>query len=72
VRPGGLVILDDVWTPSVAAAVGYYETNLGWTPIASALDNGTADAHGRTRGRAYRLPAVPPAEPGFRDFKPFC
>ena len=31
VRPGGLIVLDDDWTPSVRTAVRYYERNLGWT-----------------------------------------
>lgn len=42
VRPGGVVLLDDVWWPSVAAAVAYFETNLGWRPIPGALADGTA------------------------------
>jgi predicted O-methyltransferase YrrM len=60
VRPGGLIVLDDDWTPSVHTAVRYYETNLGWTviPIASA------------RCRALRLPD-PSFEPAFEDFRPF-
>jgi predicted O-methyltransferase YrrM len=59
VRPGGLVIVDDVAWPSVATAVRYYQTNTGWRPVAS-----------RGRAQAYRLPD-PPAEPSFEDFKPF-
>ena len=31
VRPGGLIVVDDDWTPSVRTAVRYYEQNLGWT-----------------------------------------
>lgn len=31
VRPGGLIVVDDAWAPSVRTAVRYYERNLGWT-----------------------------------------
>ncbi|MER6490142.1 class I SAM-dependent methyltransferase [Streptomyces griseorubiginosus] len=72
VRPGGVVLLDDVWWPSVAAAVAYFETNLGWLPIPGALADGTADpASGRPRTGAYRLPDPRPT-PDFREFRPFC
>lgn len=61
VRPGGLVILDDCDSSSVATAVHYYEVNAGWTPA----------AHGRpSRLRAFRLPD-PRVEPSFEDFEPF-
>ncbi|MFH8342652.1 class I SAM-dependent methyltransferase [Streptomyces sp. AM6-12] len=72
VRPGGIVLLDDVWWPSVSAAVAYFETNLGWRPIPGALADGTTDpASGRARTGAYRLPDPRPT-PGFREFQPFC
>ncbi|SCK08757.1 class I SAM-dependent methyltransferase [Streptomyces sp. WMMB 322] len=72
VRPGGVVLLDDVWWPSVGAAAAYFETNLGWRPMPGALDGGTTDpASGRPRTRAYRLPAPPPT-PDFKEFRPFC
>ncbi|OEU92296.1 hypothetical protein DB35_05940 [Streptomyces abyssalis] len=72
VRPGGIVLLDDVWWPSVAAAAAYFETNLGWRPVPGALAGGTADpSTGRPRTRAYRLPSAHPA-PDFREFRPFC
>lgn len=72
VRPGGIVLLDDVWWPSVAAAAAYFETNLGWRPVPDALADGTTDpAGGRPRTRAYRLPAPHP-KPDFREFQPFC
>jgi predicted O-methyltransferase YrrM len=61
VRPGGLVVLDDCDTASVATAVGYFETNTGWVPLAI----GAA-----TRLRAFRLPD-PRVEPGFGEFRPF-
>lgn len=72
VRPGGIVLLDDVWWPSVSAAAAYFETNLGWRPVPGALADGTTDpAGGGPRTRAYRLPAPHPT-PDFRTFRPFC
>lgn len=59
VRPGGLVILDDVEWPSVGAALRYFDLNLGWQPVS---------IEGRLTAR--RLPE--PFEPGFTDFVPFC
>lgn len=72
VRPGGIVLLDDVWWPSVRAAVAYFEINLGWRPIPGALADGIADpARDRPRIGAYRLPDLRPT-PDFREFRPFC
>lgn len=65
VRPGGLIVLDDVWAPSVRTAVHYYEQNLGWTAIAEAFATGTVN-----RCRALRLPD-PSFEPSFEEFVPF-
>lgn len=59
IRPGGLVILDDAAWPSVAAALRYFDLNLGWRPV---------DIAGRLTAR--RLPDEP-FEPAFTDFKPF-
>lgn len=59
VRPGGLIIIDDSEVPSVRTAVGYYEQNLGWAPIAGAFDG--------PRCRAFRLPD-PPFEPPYKEF----
>ncbi|HEY0672091.1 MAG TPA: class I SAM-dependent methyltransferase [Longimicrobiales bacterium] len=59
VRPGGLIILDDAAWPSVAAALRYYDVNLGWRP--EPIDG---------RLEARRLP-VEPVEPPFTDFTPF-
>ena len=59
VRPGGLVILDDVAWPSVATALRYFDLNLGWQPVRAA---------GRLTAR--RMPDEP-FEPDFTDFKPF-
>lgn len=59
VRPGGLIILDDAAWPSVAAALRYYDSNLGWRrePLPGRLE-------------ARRLPEAL-VEPPFTDFKPF-
>lgn len=59
VRPGGLVILDDSAWPSVAAALRYFDLNLGWRPL---------ETPGRLTAR--RLPDES-FEPLFTDFKPF-
>jgi predicted O-methyltransferase YrrM len=60
VRPGGLIVLDDAAWPSVAAALRYFDLNLGWRPVSIA---------GRLTAR--RVPDEP-FEPAFTDFKPFC
>jgi hypothetical protein len=77
VRPGGLVVLDDDWAPSVRAAVRYYEQNLGWVAVSGAFAGGTHetvrhDPAGEVvaRCRALRLPD-PSFEPSFEDFRPF-
>ena len=59
VRPGGLIIVDDAAWPSVAAALRYFDLNLGWRPVEIA---------GRLTAR--RVPEEP-FEPDFTDFKPF-
>ena len=59
VRPGGMIILDDVGLPSVAAALRYFDLNLGWRAVSIA---------GRLTAR--RLPDEP-FEPSFSEFKPF-
>jgi predicted O-methyltransferase YrrM len=40
VKPGGLVIVDDMWLPSVRTAVAYVEKNLGATLEPDAIPNG--------------------------------
>jgi predicted O-methyltransferase YrrM len=77
VRPGGLIVIDDDWTPSVRAAVRYYEKNLGWTAIPGAFAGGTLrhigdDPAAETvpRCRALRLPGDL-TEPPFEQFHPF-
>jgi predicted O-methyltransferase YrrM len=39
VRPGGLVVVDDMWMPAVRTAVSYVERNLGATLEPDALPN---------------------------------
>lgn len=77
VRPGGLIVVDDHWTPSVRTAVRYYERNLGWTALPDAFASGTMttvggdpDTEPVTRCLALRLPD-PAFEPPFTDFHPF-
>ena len=59
VRPGGLIILDDVMLPTVATALRYFDLNLGWQPMS---------IPGRLTAR--RMPDEP-FEQDFLDFKPF-
>jgi len=59
VRPGGLIILDDVSSPSVATALRYFDVNLGWRPV---------DIAGRL---SARLLPDEPFEPAFTEFKAF-
>ena len=61
VRPGGLIVLDDLQWPSVATAVRYFEINTGWR---------AQQVPGSTRLAAFRLPD-PRVEPSFESFKPF-
>jgi predicted O-methyltransferase YrrM len=73
VKPGGLIVLDDAWMPSVRTAVRYFETNLDWAAIPDAFAGGTlvsVEDGPVTRCRAFRLPASS-VEPPFGDFQPF-
>jgi predicted O-methyltransferase YrrM len=71
VRPGGLIVLDDHWWPSVRTAERYFEVNMGWRVVPGAFDHGTVDQEtGRARVQALRLPN-PPFEPAFERFQPF-
>jgi len=77
VRPGGLVVVDDDWTPSVRTAVRYYEQNLAWEAIPGAFATGTQRHIGDDptaevvpRCRALRLPD-PLSEPPFDAFRRF-
>lgn len=78
VRPGGLVVLDDHWTPSVRTAVRYFELNLGWTALPDAFATGSTTPIGGDpqaepvpRCRAFRLPDAL-TEPAFEDFHEFA
>ncbi|MET8646104.1 class I SAM-dependent methyltransferase [Streptomyces sp. NPDC004096] len=79
VRPGGLIVLDDVWSPSVRTALRYYERNLGWTVVpdafprepgapTAAVDDPRAEP--APRCTAVRLPD-PSFEPPFEEFRTF-
>ena len=77
VRPGGLIVLDDNWAPSVRTAARYYEQNLGWVAVPDAFANGTpwivgtgSAAEAVPRCQAFRLPD-PSFEPSFEEFRPF-
>lgn len=77
VRPGGLVVLDDDWAPSVRTAVRYFERNLGWVALPEAFASGSVtplgdDPRGTPvpRCRAFRLPPER-GEPPFERFHPF-
>jgi predicted O-methyltransferase YrrM len=78
VRPGGLVVVDDMWMPSVRTAVAYVERNLGaklepealpnafrWRkrPLSRGVPSGTGDT------AVFRLPSEPPA-PRWDEFVP--
>jgi predicted O-methyltransferase YrrM len=77
VRPGGFIVLDDNWAPSVRTAARYYEQNLGWIAIPDAFASGTPwiigtgpAAEAVPRCRAFRLPD-PSFEPSFEEFRTF-
>ncbi|WP_203778573.1 class I SAM-dependent methyltransferase [Paractinoplanes rishiriensis] len=77
VKPGGLILLDDDYHPSVRAAVRYYERNMGFTEVPEAFATGSLKNLGGDdaaevvrRCRAVRLPD-PSFEPAFEDFRPF-
>jgi predicted O-methyltransferase YrrM len=71
VRPGGLVVVDDTWMPSVRLAVAYVERNLGAALQPDAVPDGfrwrrrLPLEHGVPRGRGamavLRLPRERPA-----------
>ncbi|MGV9563430.1 class I SAM-dependent methyltransferase [Streptomyces sp. NPDC003480] len=77
VRPGGLIVIDDDWAPSVRTALHYYQRNLGWTEVPDAFAGetvktvgGSPQAESRIRCKALRLPD-PSFEPPFEEFHPF-
>ncbi len=77
VRPGGLIVIDDCWAPSVRTAVHYYERNLGWKVVPDAVTRDTVTPIDASPGaeqeklcRAFRLPD-PSFEPPFEEFHAF-
>lgn len=71
VRPGGLVIVDDLWMPSIRAATHYFERNLGWTSHQAPFYGGAFDRLKSTgRVQVLRLPD-PPVELAWDDFQDF-
>jgi hypothetical protein len=68
VEPGRLVVVDDMWMPSVRTAVAYVERNLGASLEPDALPNGfrwrrrpmkRGVAGGRGDMAVLRLPSEP-------------
>jgi predicted O-methyltransferase YrrM len=77
VRPGGLVLLDDHWAPSVRTAAAYYERNLGWERVPDPFPGGSRQHVGDDPGAplvdrcaAFRVPE-PGEDPPFTAFRPF-
>ena len=80
VKPGGLIVVDDMWMPGVRLAVAYVERNLdlGWSatrsraPSAGAANRSyaTASRGQRRNGRAANAEG-PAAELGWDRFDEF-
>lgn len=70
VRPGGLVVVDDVWMPSVRWAIDYWCKNLG---VTQRTEERKARLLGRRRPPRFRVLEVPERfrERDWRDFVPF-
>ena len=72
VRPGGLIVLDDLWMPSIRMAVSYAERNLELTLEPGALPNGFRWSRRRlTRGIPggsgnFAVLRTPPQRPELR------
>ncbi len=64
VRPGGLVIVDDLWMPAVQAAVAYARTNLGCA----------AESRPDPAAKRFAILRLPPAPPqrAWDHFIPFA
>ena len=69
VRPRGLIVVDDMWMPSIRTAVAYVEKNMGLTLEPEALADGFRWRHrplargvpaGRGGLAVLRTPAEPP------------
>lgn len=76
VKPGGVVVVDDMWMPSVRTAVAYMESNLGVTLESDSLPDGFRWRHRRLRRgvprgtgdtAVLRLPRKRP-EPSWDEF----
>lgn len=81
VKPGGLIVVDDVWMPAIRLAIAYFEENLGLELLADAAPNAFRWASRRRWPRVsvrsgtgelavLRLPHVE-RERGWDDFVPF-
>ncbi|MBA2505787.1 MAG: class I SAM-dependent methyltransferase [Thermoleophilaceae bacterium] len=63
VKPGGLVVVDDLSLPALRAALDYFETNMGYERVTGILpDEYHRDALRRPRGNmaVLRVPVNPP------------
>jgi predicted O-methyltransferase YrrM len=65
VRPGGLVVLDDMWMPATKVAVEYFTRNMGFT------HENPGDTSPGKRFAVLRLPAQPLDRP-WDHFVPFA
>ncbi|HMJ97407.1 MAG TPA: class I SAM-dependent methyltransferase [Thermoleophilaceae bacterium] len=78
VKPGGVIVADDMWMPSVRMAVAYVERNLDLELEPNAIPNAFSWRRGLKRGElkgtgevaVLRVPTDPPARPWDR-FDPF-
>lgn len=81
VRPRGLVIVDDLWMPSIRHAVSYVERNLGWELLPDAMTRAFRWRRPRSlpgrrlRGAGnmavLRRPAQQPVRRAWDEFVPF-
>lgn len=83
VRPGGLIVVDDVWMPSVRLAVTFFVTNVGLELVPSPFPGpgfvpGPAQWRHRIRGSptakvaVLRRPVELPTRPWWGHFIPFA
>jgi predicted O-methyltransferase YrrM len=54
VRPGGLIVVDDMWMPAIRLAVAFFETNVGLELIPDAAPEAFRWGRKRTFGRGVR------------------
>ena len=59
VKPGGVIVIDDVWMPAVAVATGYFVTNLGFEIVPNSFPGPAYK--GPARGLYDRITPSPPA-----------